>query len=454
MKRDVANSRLSTAVLAAYGAPAAAFAMLLLPPYVFLPAFYTQTLGLPLAAVGYVILASRLFDALTDPLIGLLSDRTPGRFGRRKPWMAAGAPIALVAVVVLFAPPVAPSLAQFAIGIFALTLGWTMLMLPYAAWGAELSGDYHERTRIAGVREGVGLVGTLIAASLPALLSAAGEPDPRVHMAALGVAIVALMVPSVAWLLLAVPEPPPLAVGRAGLRSGMAALRANAPFRRLILAYLINALANGLPATLFVLFVAHVIGDSQAYAPLLLAYFIAGLAAIPFWSALARRIGKHRTWGWSMIGACAVFAFTPFVVGEGDIEAFLVISILSGIAVGADLVLPAAIQADVVDIDTAASGEQRTGLFFALWGIATKLAFALAALSLPLLSAAGFDATAFDAAGKTANGQDALFALMLLYAVVPVALKSLAIALVWNFPLDAARQHEVRSKIEGGEAAS
>ncbi len=454
MSREAVKGRLPFTVLGAYGAPAAAFAILLLPPYVFLPAFYTQTLGLPLAAVGYVIIASRVFDALIDPVIGFLSDRTRGRFGRRKPWIAAGAPLALVSVIFLFVPPAAPSLLQFAIGIFGMTLGWTMMMLPYAAWGAELSGDYHERTRVAGVREGVGLLGTLIAASLPSVLGAAGYTDPRVHMAGLAVVVVALMVPSVSWLLARVPEPVPLTRGRAHLRDGLHALRENAPFRRLILAYLINALANGLPATLFLLFVAHVIGDAEAYGPLLLAYFVAGLVAIPFWFWLARRLGKHRAWALSMIGACAVFVFTPFAVGEGDIVPFFVICILSGIGVGADLVLPAAIQADVVDLDTMASGEQRTGLFFALWGIATKLAFALAALSLPILSAAGFDAGAFDADGKTANSAGALAALMLLYAVVPVGLKVIAIALIWNFPLSAARQAEVRAKIEGGEVAT
>lgn len=445
--------RLSAAVLAAYGAPAAVFAILLLPPYVFLPAFYTQTLGLPLAAIGYIIVASRLFDAVTDPAIGLLSDRTSGRLGRRKPWIAAGAPIALMAVVLLFAPPVEPSLTQFAIGIFALTLGWTMLMLPYAAWGAELSGDYHERTRVAGVREGVGLFGTPIAVSLPTLLTAAGYADPRVHMAGLAIVVIVLMVPTVGWLLAFVPEPAPLSHARVSARDGLTALRQNEPFRRLIVAYLINAFANGLPATLFLLFVSHVIGAADSYGPLLLAYFLSGLIAIPFWSWLARRIGKHRAWALAMTVACVVFAFTPFVVGEGDGVPFLVISILSGLGVGADLVLPAAIQADVVDVDTQASGEQRTGLFFALWGIATKLAFALAALSLPILSAAGFAADALGPDGKTQNTADALGALTLLYAVVPVGLKLIAIALMWNFPLDAARQAAVRAKIEQARGA-
>ncbi len=442
------GERLKVGVLAAYGAPAVAFAILLLPPYVFLPGFYTQTLGLPLDWIGYVIILSRVFDAFTDPVIGYMSDRTPGRFGRRKPWILAGTPLAILAVVVLFAPGAEPSLGQFAFGIFTLTLAWTMLLLPYSAWGAELSGDYNERTRITGVREGVGMFGTLLAASMPTALTAAGYTDPRVHMAALAVLVTVLMVPTVAWLLIKVPEPPPLTHVRVSLRDGFRAIAENAPFRRLIFAYLINAFANGLPATLFLLFVSHVIGAPEAYGPLLLAYFLAGLAGIPFWSLVARRLGKHRTWVIAMVVACGAFAFTPFVVGQGDVVPFLIISIVSGIGFGADLVLPSAIQADVVDLDTKASGEQRTGLFFALWGIATKLSFALAAASLPILHWVGFDAAAFDAAGKSANGPEALFALAMLYAAVPVALKLVAMAMMWNFPLDAVRQREIRSAIE------
>ncbi|NOT41693.1 MAG: MFS transporter [Alphaproteobacteria bacterium] len=442
------TQRLRTGVLAAYGAPAVAFAILLLPPYVFLPGFYAQTLGLPLDWIGYIIILSRLFDAFTDPVIGYLSDRTPGRFGRRKPWILAGTPLAILAVVVLFAPGDEASLGQFTFGIFTLTLAWTMLLLPYSAWGAELSGDYDERTRITGFREGVGLVGTLLAAATPSVLTAAGYNDPRIHMAALAVLVAALILPTVAWLLIKVPEPPPLTHARVPLRDGLKAIAENAPFRRLIAAYLINAFANGLPATLFLLFVSHVIGATDAYGPLLLAYFLAGLVGVPIWSLVARRLGKHRTWVVAMVVACVAFAFTPFVVGEGDIVPFLIISIISGIGFGADLVLPSAIQADVVDVDTRMSGEQRTGLFFALWGIATKLSFALAAAALPVLHAVGFDATALDAAGKSMNAPEALFVLTLLYAAVPVALKVIAMALMWNFPLDAQRQRAIRAEIE------
>ncbi len=435
-------------MLAAYGAPAVAMAIMLLPTYVFIPAFYTQILGLPLDLVGYIIIGSRVFDAATDPLIGHWSDRTTGRFGRRKPWILAGTPLAILAVVVLFVPTSTPSLVQFAVGLFALTLAWTIMTLPYNAWGAELSGDYHERTRIAGVREGIGLFGTLIAASTPTIMGLMGYADPRLHMMALAALIVVLLVPTIAWATLAVPEVQPLSRMRVTWLMGLRAIADNKPFRRLITAYLLNAFANGLPATLFLIFVAHVVGAPEAYGPLLLAYFLAGLLAIPFWLSLARHLGKHRTWVIAMVLACAAFAFTPFVVGEGDVIAFLIISVVSGIGVGADLVLPAAIQADVVDADTQVSGEQRTGLFFALWAMATKLAFALSAVALPILHLWGFRADGLDAEGRSTNGPEELFVLTILYAGVPIVIKIVAMRLMWNFPLDAVRQRAIRSEIE------
>ena len=141
----------------AYGLPAFAFAMLLLPPYVLLPVFYSQNMGLPLHLVGYVVVACRVLDAVTDPIIGFLSDRTRSRFGRRKIWIAAAVPFTVYAVLMLFVPPAETDIAWFAAGMAGLTIAWTMLLLPYSAWGAELSTDYNTRTVVVGVREGLGL---------------------------------------------------------------------------------------------------------------------------------------------------------------------------------------------------------------------------------------------------------------------------------------------------------
>jgi Na+/melibiose symporter-like transporter len=217
-------------------------------------------------------------------------------------------------------------------------------------------------------------------------------------------------------------------------------LLGNRPFLRLIAAYLINGLANGLPATLFLLFVEHVLAAPERQGTLLFVYFLFGILGVPLWLRVARRLGKHRTWCVAMSINAAIFAFVP-LLGPGDAAVFLAICVATGLCLGADLTLPSAIQADVVDLDTARGGGGRTGLYFAFWGMATKLALALAVgIGFGLLDLAGFAAAA-----DNANGP--LLALALLYAGLPVALKAVAIALMWRFPLDRAAQADLRAEI-------
>ena len=206
------------------------------------------------------------------------------------------------------------------------------------------------------------------------------------------------------------------------------------------MAYLINGLANGLPATLFLLFVEHVLAAPEKQGLLLFVYFLCGILGVPFWLLVARRLGKHRTWCTAMILNAAIFAFVP-LLGAGDATIFLAICVATGLCLGADLTLPSAIQADVVDVDTARGGGRRTGLYFAFWGMATKLALALAVgIAFGLLDVAGFEA-----AGTNAEGP--LLVLALLYGGLPVLLKAVAIALMWRFPLDRDAHAHLRTEI-------
>ncbi len=145
----------------------------------------------------------------------------------------------------------------------------------------------------------------------------------------------------------------------------------NGPFVRLIAAYFINGLSNGIPATLFLYFVSERLGAPDMRGPLLFIYFLAGLIGVPFAIRLAGRVGKHRAWCYAMLLNSALFALVP-LLGEGDAAWFAAICFGTGLTVGADLALPSAIQADVIDVDTARSGEQRSGLYFATWSLSTK----------------------------------------------------------------------------------
>ncbi len=442
--------RLPRRVLLAYSLPALPAAMLGLPLLVYLPGFYAEQMGIGLSAVGAVMLLARLWDGATDPLIGFLSDRTRGRLGRRRPWLIASLPLVLAGAWMLFRPPEGAGVAHLLVWSFVVYLGWTMMQIPHQAWGAELSDDYAERARITATREGFALVGVIVAASLPATLPALGLASPAdgaaAALGAIAVAVVVLLPATGAVLLAIVREPPPAAARPLAGRAAWRVLAANLPFRRLMSAFLLNGIANGLPSSLFLMFVGHRLQLEAMQGVFLLVYFLAGLAGVPLALALARRMGKHRAWCAAMLATCAAFVWAP-LLPAGAALAFAAICLVTGLGLGADLALPPAIQADVVDEDTAAGGDGRAGLYFAAWGMATKLALALAVgIAFPLLDLAGFDPRVGTA---SAGGGLALAAL---YAWGPVLLKLAAVALMWRFPLDAGR-HAALSAVIRNRAA-
>lgn len=404
--------------LLGFAAPALPLAGLAMPLYLLLPTVYAERSGL--AIVGILLLVARLWDAITDPLIGWASDRYSLIVGRRKGWMAVGTVILIPAILLLFDPPAQAGAGWMFGWSLLLYLGWTMVQVPYAAFAAEAVSSYHDRTRIVAYREGAVIVGTVLASALP---SVTGTPSQA--LAWLGWGMAALLVPTMVIACRAFPEPA-LSQKRTAA-GGWRLLIANQPFRALILAYFLNGIANGLPATLFFLYVAHRLKAPAIAGPLLLLYFAAGLLSVPVWLALSRRIGKLRAWRLGLLGACLAFAATPFLQA-GDTLAFAAVCLTSGLALGADLLLPPALQADVVEEDRLRVGTSRAGLYFALWAMATKLALALAVgIAFPLLDLSGFQAS--DAAAST-------LMLALLYGGAPILFKLAVLLCLSGYRLD------------------
>ena len=424
-----------------YGLPGLPLAILGIPLYVYLPPFYAEQLGV--GAVGLLLLAARLWDVVTDPVVGGLGDRLRVGIGRRKTLILLGVPLLMFGVDQLFRPPDAAGAGHLLFWSFATYLAWTMVALPYSAWGAELSRDYDQRSSITGSREGFVLAGMLIAIVLPALTLSDPEQSTGAALEQLAWLLWLSLPLAVLITLLTVPEPRSL-LPPVPWRQGWQLLRDNRAFLRLLIAYVLNGLANALPATLFLLFAQHVLQAEGQAGIMLVVYFVAGLAGIPLWLWIARRIGKHRAWALSMLWAAGIFIWVP-LLGPGDAWLFIIICLFSGLSLGVDMALPASIQADMVDADTARGGGQRTGLFFGLWGMATKLALALAVgLAYPLLGLAGFEANA--------SNTDGVWALSLLYGLAPVPFKLAAVWLVWHFPVDREVQEEMVENVEHLEA--
>ncbi|HET7314883.1 MFS transporter [Salinisphaera sp.] len=427
--------------LASYGGLGLPLAALGLPLTVFLPPFYAQMPGLNTGIVGVLIFAARLFDVITDPVIGTLSDRTPARFGRRRPYIVLGTPILMLAAWFLFVPGAHAGALYLLIWSMAAYLGWTLIYLPYTTMGAELSTDYDERTRVTAWREGFFVLGTMVAIVLPAAVGKLAG-GPAAGLAAIAVFLLLALPIAVGLFLWRAPEPDAAASNVAWAESARL-LAANKPFRRLVVAYLLNGAANGLPAALFLFFVQSVLGASQATAGIFLAiYFLSAVAGLPVWFWIGRHWSKHRLWCASMAFVAAMFIFTITLSDNTySIIVYTLICIFGGSCLGVDQAIAASIQADVVDEDTAAGGDGRAGLYFGLWGMATKLAFAVAlGIAYPILWLAGFNA------GGPSDAT-ALWTLAALYGLLPVAIKIGVIVLIWDFPLDRDRHAVLQRSI-------
>lgn len=404
--------------LLGFAAPALPLAGLAMPLYLLLPTVYAERSGL--ALVGGLLLLARLWDAISDPLIGWASDRYALFGRRRKGWMAAGTLILIPAILLLFDPPSQAGAVWMFGWSLLLYLGWTMVQVPYAAFAAEAVGSYHDRTRIVAYREGAVILGTVLASALPSLTATPGQA-----LTWLGWGMAGLLVPTILIACRSFPEPTPSPKKPAAV--GWRLLIGNQPFRVLILAYFLNGIANGLPATLFFLYVTHRLAAADIAGPLLLLYFAAGLFSVPLWLALSRRIGKLRAWRLGLLGACLAFAATPFL-DAGDTLTFAAVCLTSGLALGADLMLPPALQADVVEEDRRQVGASRAGLYFALWAMATKLALALAVgIAFPLLDLSGF---------KTSDAASPTLMLALLYGAAPILFKLAALLCLSVYRLD------------------
>ena len=249
----------------AYALPAAPLACLGLPLYALVPTYYTETIGLPLASVGLVLLFIRFFDAAIDPVVGVLSDRFRPLFGRRRLALLISLPVASLAAFMLYWPPADANIAWLGLWGILLSLGFTMATVPYAAWGAELVTGYRERSSLAAWREGLTLIGTLIAIVLPFGIGF-GKDQAVSGLAWLGI-VIAISLPLTGLITIAVcPEPKEYSTTRLSLKQSVGFLFGNTSFLRLLAAFFLNGFANGIPATLFLYFVSDRSRSARSFA--------------------------------------------------------------------------------------------------------------------------------------------------------------------------------------------
>jgi Na+/melibiose symporter-like transporter len=418
-----------------YGFFGLPLAMVALPIYVYLPQFYAERAGLPLAVIGALLLAARIGAAFIDPLLGWWIGRPSGQTAlsavHYPPYVWLALPVLLAGFVALFHPPdlngAGRTVAWFGAALMLVYVGFSLATIAHQSWGAALTQASAERTRVTGAREGCGLAGVVLAA---AVTGAAGYTALSIAFAialALGALLLA-RAPRPPAHSAAAPVPPPVPPPVPHLPLALGALLApfaDQSFRALFGVLLVNGVASSIPATLFLFFATDRLQLGPLAGVFLIVYFCAAALSMPLWVALARRYGEARAWAGAMVAASLVFIWAYFL-GAGAVVGFGAICALSGLALGADLALPPALLAGV--IRQAGQAGQGEAAYFGVWNWGVQLTLALAAgIALPLLGWWGYVPGRADS--------DGVAALAGAYALLPCVLKCSAAALLWRAPL-------------------
>ncbi len=436
MKRKKTSSQGPGAmILSAYGFLAFPLAAAFIALQVIVPTHYAETTAMSLSTIGAIMLVARLWDTVTDPLIGFLSDKTPQKLGRRRIWIVVSIPLICISTSALFNPSPESGKGYLIAWTLAIYVAGTMAIIPMNAWGAELSPDYHQRNKVTGTRAAFGLIGTMAALLITALVGQEGSENLNNALMLITWLVIFTFVIAVV-LLFWVPDNTPTYLPANQVKDGLKLITRRSPFRTLLISFLFNSAGNAIPATLFLFFVTYRLQEPDKAGILLFMYFIFAALSVPFWVWLARKFGKHKTWHWSIITACLLFVWTPFL-GEGDIVFYTIIVVATGFATGCDLMIPTSMNGDLVEWDAARNGYRRPGLLFAIWGTTTKLSYALAiGIAFPLLDLFGFSA-------EPGNSKEALTALGYMYGTPCIIFKLFALYCMRNYEITESRYEQI-----------
>lgn len=426
-----------------------------LPLAVYLPPYYAQEVGLGLGVVGAVFMLSRIFDAFTDPLVGALSDRTRSRFGRRKPWIVAGAPLFALSTAAIFAPHlfgVTPGAVWLSVWLIVFYIGWTMIQIPVSAWAGQLAAQYHERSRVQTYFQVATAAGLLLVLILPAVLDRIGarsgiSPDPGLKVAAMGGFILLTFVPALLGALLLVKEPPapPPNPKPSTLRADLKVAVRDPLLLKVLSSDFAVTLGQLIRSSLFVFFVSAYMGRPDLAAGLFLLQFVFGVFAGPIWLRIGYRLGKHRAAVAGELVQVAINLGLLFVT-PGGLTLLVALTIAQGLAQGSGNLMLRSMVSDVADKQRLDTGEDRTGLLFSIFSLTGKAATAVAVgVALPLVGLLGFKPGG-------ANAPEALLALKLVFALGPAAAHLVSAWLISGFSLDEARHQDIRRQLAQRDA--
>jgi GPH family glycoside/pentoside/hexuronide:cation symporter len=411
--------------------------------------FSTDVLLIAPSAIGAIFFASKIWDAISDPIAGRLSDRTRSRLGRRKSWLLASALPLAASAIAMWTPPAGleknAMLVWITLSVFAFYTAYTLFEVPHMALGAELSFETRERNRIFGTRQLLRTFGLFGAFGIGvSLLEDSSTARDNAFWLAAGAGAFAIATIVLAVTTLPAERPDFALRGGQSLRAAMRDVMRNPHARLLLFVFFIEQLGTGGIGVLVPYVAQYVMKRPDLTSEMLMVYVLCTVASIPAWVWLGGRYDKRSLWLSAMWMSMIGFGLLLFL-GEGTIGIMVIASVLAGMGSGCGPTLGQALKADVIDWDEYMTGERKEGTYFAAWSFTSKLAAGV------MLGIVGL---ALDWAGFVENQEQTIrveATMLALMGAMPVVGFGVGILAFRRFSLDRQEHARIRGAIERGE---
>ena len=413
-KNKLLKSNLRFITFFLYSLPSIPLAAAQIAVYIAVPAIYSKIAAVGIGITGLVIMISRVIDMITDPILGTYLDRMVEKIGW-KFWLLIGFPLISIGIFILFNPLDGLEIFSLLLGIIFVTLGWTFFSIPWWGIGIAISNsNSNDRFKVVSFRELLTIPGVILGLFLIHFSNISGEIFLIISILFLSpLFIKKIPIPNISNV-----------KGTSYFLNIKNLFKNNSNFKYLCLSYFFIGLSNGVTSILFILFVEFIIGGSPQN--FLSIYFISAFMGLPFVYMLASKYNKKRIWTSFIILACICFLPVVFL-SNNSTTLFMVICIISGFCLSADLIIPSSIQADIIYKEQQQNKNVLVGKIYSVWSFIQKLSLALSAgVCLPLLGYFGFNPS-------EVNTQ--LLPLSFAYGIIPIILRIPAIIFAENIIL-------------------
>lgn len=413
----------------------------------YLMKFSTDVLLISPVAMGLIFGISRIWDAVTDPVAGYLSDRTSLASGRRRPWILMSVPFICGTFYMMWNPSIELSetakVVWMAIAIILFYTAMTAFTVPHTSLGAELSTSYHERTRIFGVRHMTWNCGSLIALIAMHQLIVGDDPRTTAWLISVLAGLVTAML--IAWMFFAIRERPEYqGRGESNVLVAFSDVLKNKYARLLLIVFFIESLGGATIGILTPYIAEYVVGRPEKTVIYILLYLVPSVASVPLWVPLSRRIGKKAMWIFSMFLTGIGFG-CMFFLERGSDTLISVLAVICGLGAGSGAVVAPSIQSDIIDYDEYKSGKRKEGTYFATWNFVFKSSTGITLMLTGfVLSFSGFTP-------NQEQSETTILALLSLYALFPLVCYLIGALIFSRFDLDEAMYQKIRDALDRGE---